>query len=302
MWFKQAQLFEFEDKTSIETEELKDRLGRLPFTPCLSGLPISQGWVSPTDEDDLLVYSIPGFLLICLQTETKLLPSSIVRQRLSERIKEIELTQARKVSYKEKNTLKQGVYQELLPKAFGRLTRDYALIDTKNNWLILDTNNTKITENFISFLNRSLDKIKISAPETKKLSPILTNWLLNSTHPKSLNIEDACILQDPNQTERSIRIKKQDLSANCIQALIKKDFEVSQMKMTWNYQITFVLKNDFTFQSLQYQDKLTELSDTDKNDLEEGSLKADLFIMSDILTKMFTELLLIFVKTADAKL
>jgi len=226
------------------------------------------------------------------------LPSAIIRQRLNERIKEIELTQARKVSYKEKNILKQDVYYELLPKAFGKLTRDYAFIDTKNNWLILNTNNTKRTESFISFLKRSLDKTKISTPETKKLSPILTNWLLNNTHPKSLNIEDACVLQDPNQTERSIRIKQQDLSANCIQVLIKKDFEISQIKITWNDQITFVLKNDFTLQSLQYQDALVALQDADKSDAEEDNFRADFFIMSGILTKIFAELLAIFAKTA----
>ncbi len=73
-----------------------------------------------------------------------------------------------------------------------------------------------------------------------------------NTQPKSLNIEDTCVLKDPKQEERVIRIQKQDLSAKYVQALLKNNFEIAQMKMTWNDQITFVLKNDFTFQSLQY--------------------------------------------------
>jgi recombination associated protein RdgC len=300
MWFKQAQLFKFDDKVSIDSGELESQLEQLPFTPCPSGLPISQGWISPTDEEDApLICTVPGFLLICLQTEAKLLPASIIRQRLNEKIKEIQLAQDRKVSYKEKNAIKQEVYHELLPKAFGVIYRTYAFIDTKNNWLILDTNNKKRTENFISFFDRA-SKIKAISPEIKKLSPILTDWLLNDSHPKSLNIEDACVLQDPKQEERVTRIQKQDLSANYVQTLIKNNFEISQMKMTWNDQVTFVLKNDFTFQSLQYQDSVVESSGENKND-SEGSFKADFFIMSGVLTKMFQELLKILAKPTDKK-
>ena len=119
---------------------------------------------------------------------------------------------------------------------------------------------------------------------------------MNDSHPKSLNIEDACVLQDPKQEERVTRIQKQDLSANYVQTLIKNNFEISQMKMTWSDQVTFVLKNDFTLQSLQYQDTLVELSDADKNDSEEGSFKADFFIMGGVLTKMFLEFLKAFAK------
>ena len=249
-----------------------------------------------------MVYVVKDFLLICLQTEAKLLPATIVRQKLNEKIKVIRLKQDKKVSYKEKNILKQEVYNELLPQAFGVLYRTYAFIDTKNNWLILDTNNAKRTENFITFFKRSLSKIKITSPEIKKLSPILTKWLLNNDHPKSLNIDDAFVLQDPKQAERSIRIQKQDLSSNYVQSILKNNFEISQIKMTWNDQVTFVLKNDFTLQSLQYQDSVVELRNADKNDTEEGSFRADFFIMSGLLTKMFQEFLKIFAKTSDKKM
>jgi recombination associated protein RdgC len=298
MWFKQAQLFKLEN--SFGAEELEGYLEQLPFTPCLSSLPISQGWISPTDEEDApLVYTAKEFLLICLQTEAKLLPAKILHQKLNEKVKEIQLAQDRKVSYKEKNSIKLEVYNGLLPKAFGVIYRDYALIDTKNNWLIINTNSAKNTESLVSFFKRSLSKIKIAPPEIKKLSPILTDWLLNEAQPESLNIEDACVLQDPKQEGRVIRIQKQDLSANYVQSLIKNNFEISQMKMTWNDQVTFVLKSDFTFQSLQYQDALVESSDEDKN--EEESFKAAFFIMSEVLSKMFSELLKVFAKSTDKK-
>ncbi len=303
MWFKQAQLFKLESRGVVNSEELEDQLKKLSFTPCPSGLPLSQGWISPNDEEDSLVYSAPGFLLICLQTEAKLLPASIIRQKLNEKIKEIKSTQDRKVSYKERNDLKQEIYRELLPRAFGAVYRDYAFIDTKNNWLILDTNSPKNTEKFVEFFKRSLNEIKIMSPEIKNPSPILTRWLLDGDHPKSLSIEDTCVLVDPKQPERKIRIQRQDLAANCVQPLLKNNLEVSQIKMTWDERVTFILKNDLTLQSLQYQDSVVELSGEykggHKNDAEEGSFKADFFIMSGILTKMFSEFLKVFAKKTD---
>lgn len=302
MWFKQAQLFKFENRFNFNAEKLEDRLDQLRFTPCLSALPFSQGWVSPIDDTDdnaPLVYSAPGFLLFCFQTEEKLLPIAIVNQKLKEQVRKIELEQDRKVPYKEKNILKQEIYNKLLPQAFGKLTRNHAFIDIKNNRLILDTNNQKRTEKFISFFKRSLGNIKIISPATKKLSPLLTRWLINKNCPTTLSIEDACVLQDPEQPNRNVRIQHQDLSASCVQALLKDNLEISQIKMTWKDQITFVLKNDFTLQSLQYQDALTEESNRDKADIEEGIFRADFFIMSGTLTKMFKELLEIFTKTGS---
>jgi DNA recombination-dependent growth factor C len=53
---------------------------------------------------------------------------------------------------------------------------------------------------------------------------------------------------------------------------------------------------------LQYQDSVVELRNADKNDTEEGSFRADFFIMSGLLTKMFQEFLKIFAKTSDKKM
>jgi recombination associated protein RdgC len=106
-------------------------------------------------------------------------------------------------------------------------------------------------------------------------------------------------LQDPRQQQRSVRIQRQELSANYVQALLKNNLEVSQMKMTWSDQITFILKNDFSLQSLQYKDSEVELSSEEKIDTKAGSFRANFFIMSGILSKMFAEFLKIFTKTAD---
>ncbi len=67
MWFKQAQLLG-QLKAKISAYALEEKLAQLLFSPCLPHLPVSQGWVSPTDQE-ALVYSVNNTLLICLQTD-----------------------------------------------------------------------------------------------------------------------------------------------------------------------------------------------------------------------------------------
>ena len=96
MWFKKAQIFKFTEKTNFTVEGLQEQLLQLEFTPCPAGLPATQGWIAPSDEDENLVYAAGEFLLICLQVETKILPASVVMQSLKERVKLIESKQERK--------------------------------------------------------------------------------------------------------------------------------------------------------------------------------------------------------------
>lgn len=296
MWFKKAQIFKFDEKTNFTVETLQEQLQQLEFTPCPAGLPATQGWIAPSDEDERLVYAAGDFLLICLQVETKILPATVVTQNLKERVKLIESKQERKLSYKERTALKHAIYNELLPQAFSRLTREYAFIDLKNNCLILNNNNLKSTQNFLTFFRRCIDDVRLVVFEVKKIPQILTNWLVSNQYPAEFKIEDACSLQDPKQKERNIRIKQQDLSVSYIKELIQNNYVVNQIKLTWSDQITFMLKHDFTLQSLQYSDAVIELTEDDQNNNQEASFRTDFFIMSGILSKMMQELVQVFVE------
>src|SRR3990167_2370445 len=121
MWFKQSKLFQLTDSPRCSPIDLAKKLADLAFKPCRPSMYDSAGWVSPIDEEDMpLVEEINGYMMICLQVED-------------------EITAA------------------LLPRAFSKFTRIYAYIDTKNNWLILGTNNEKKTGKFISMFKKSME-------------------------------------------------------------------------------------------------------------------------------------------------
>src|SRR4051812_26382186 len=107
MWFKQIQLFQLPNLIDCNLETLLQNLEPLRFRACPSSLPSAYGWVSPVDEDDApLVRSINGNMMLCLKIEEKILPATVIRQELNEKLKELENLRGEKVRQKEKLRIK----------------------------------------------------------------------------------------------------------------------------------------------------------------------------------------------------
>jgi recombination associated protein RdgC len=258
MWFKQIQFFQLTDSLK-DTDAFAEKLEALTFTPCLPSLPASSGWVAPLgeEEDAPLVRTLNSCHMLCLQQEEKILPATVIRQTLDEKIKQLESLQDRKIRQKEKLALKDEITHTLLPRAFSKRSKLYAYIDTKNHWLILNTTHTAKTEQFLTLFKRAVTE-NIYPFELKKLAPILTHWLQHKSYPNSFSIEKSCVLQDSKQQNRVIRCQQQDLFAGSIQALIKDGCEAKQLALCWHDQLKFTLTDDFTLRSIQMVDEITE--------------------------------------------
>jgi recombination associated protein RdgC len=296
MWFKQVQLFQLGDSIPYSPEKVAEQLEALAFTPCLPSLPSSAGWVSPfEDENAPLVHALNGQILLCLQIEEKILPGAVVRQELNDRIKAIQLRDDRRVRQKEKLSLKDEVMMTLLPRAFTKLVRLYAYIDTKNNWLVLGTTNAAKTEQFMTLFKRSMTE-NVRPFELNKPAPIITHWLQNKSNPVEFSIEKACVLQDPAQQNRIIRCQQQDLFASSIQSILKEGCLVKQLALCWHDRINFILADDFTIRSIQYQEEVIAAANDIDTETKQQQFDADFFIMSETLRGMIIDLLRVFSK------
>ena len=300
MWFKQVQLFQLKTPIHYPTQTLIERLEPLEFRACLPSMPSSSGWAPPLDEENMpLARTLNGCHMICLQTEEKILPASVVNQTLKDKIKQLELTETRKIRGKEKLSFKDEVVHTLLPRAFTKFSRLYAYIDTKNNWLILNTNSPAKTELFISMFKKSLGDI-VESYDVVKPSALLTQWLKNHDYPKLFSIEKSCVLQDPNQQHRVIRCQQQDLFAQSIQALVKDGCEVMQLGLCWQDRLTFVLANDFTLRSVnRAQDDLAEIAEITES--KSQRLDADFFMMTEMFAGLIKDLLDVFLNKQSKK-
>jgi recombination associated protein RdgC len=301
MWFKQLQVFQLTTPMSYAPEKLAQQLEALAFTPCLPSMPNSIGWAAPLEMDGApLVQAMNGYMMICMQSEDKILPAAVVSQALQAKIKKIETTDDRRVRSKEKLAMKDEMIITLLPRAFTKLSRLYAYIDTKNNQLILATTNAKKVEQFMSLFKKSITE-DVRAFEMHKVSPVMTTWVKTQKYPQEFAVEKACLLQDPNQQNRIIRCQHQDLFAPSIQAILKDGCEVKQLALSWQDRVDFVMEENLLLRGIQYQeDVLMAVKEIDC-ETEQQQFDADFFIMSETLTALLQDLLKIFSKTEVEK-
>lgn len=291
MWFKQAQLFQLTSSIRFSSIDLCKKLEELEFQECLPSMPYGAGWISPVDEEDApLVQSMNGYIMICLQIEEKILPPIVVRQELAKKIKEIEASENRKVGQKERYALKDEINATLLPRAFSKLTKVYAYIDTKNNWLILGTANPKKTEQFLSTFKKTFGD-NIDSFQIKKLSAIMTSWLKYQNYSSSFSIEKSCVLQDANHQSRVIRCKDQDLFASSIQSLIRDGCEIKQLALNWQDRIDFVLLDDLSVQSIKFKDEIIEQVKEMEAGTKQQQFNADFLIMTETFDGLLKDLL-----------
>lgn len=302
MWFKQIQYFHLKTGLPYQPEYLTQALEGLLFEPCLPSLPVGMGFVPPLDQIDApLVHAANGYMMVCLQVEEKILPSTVVRQALIERIKIIEHTQGRKVPYKEKQALQSDIISTLLPRAFSRLKQLYAYVDTKNSCLILNAAHPKEIGYFLNSWKKVLPDHSPVIPELKDLSFVLTDWLQNHSYPQSFAIEKACVLQDPSQQSRTIRCQQQNLSATPIQSLLTDGCQVKQLALSWQDRVNFNLTSEFLLRGLDFQDKL-QSSDAGDAQTEQQQFDVDFILMTQAVSELMLDLLALVAKTPTPSL
>ena len=233
-----------------------------------------------------------------MQIEEKILPATVITQELNNQIKNIKSSQGRKVYRKEKQELKDVVTSKLLPKAFSKLSKVYAYIDIEHDLLIIDTTVKSKLDKFISLFKKTFGDNAYHAIETKKISNILTRWILNDSYPSSFSIEQSCVMLDPNQQSRIIRCQHQDLSFKAIQHLLQDGYTINQLSLNWQDKTTFTLTDDFDIKTIKYTDDVVDLAKDNYDGSSTHKFHADFYIMTETLSTLINKLIKLFRKNS----
>ena len=157
MFFKNLYLFRLVKPFDLTPEQLDEQLANAPFRPCGPLEMGTLGFVPPLGKTGrTLVHTANGCMMICVRSEEKLLPGSVVREVVAEKVAEIEEEQMRKVTRKERDSIKDEVLQDLLPRAFSRSRTTYLYIDPRLQYLIVDSSSPKRAEEITVLMRKSL--------------------------------------------------------------------------------------------------------------------------------------------------
>lgn len=294
MFFKNLLVYRLSGDQPLNAETLETALRQKPSRPCGSRQANSYGFVAPLGEgeDAPLVHAANGFLMVKTQHEERILPSSVVKDAVKEKVDTIEEEQARKVYKKEKDQIKDEVIQTLMPRAFVKKSHLHAAIDTTNGLIYVDAASSRKAEELLSAMREVLGSLPVR-PVSVKLSPAatFTQWIKTQETPAGLFLLDECELRDTAEDGGIVRIKRDDLAGEEVRTHLDAGKQIVELGLAWEDKLSFVLDSKMTIKRLRFDDLLKEEAHQDAGEDAASLFDADFVIMMRTLQQLILKLL-----------
>ena len=282
MFFKNLQIYRFTRPLEQDTDTLERNLEEFKFKPCGSQDISKLGWVFPMGKSgSMYTHLAVKQILICLKKEEKMLPAGVIKDQLNERVEAIELEQGRALKKKEKDSLKEDIMMQLLPRAFSRTSQTFAWIDPETEMLYVDASSARKAEELISLLRKTLGSLPVVPIQLKNQADvIMTDWLTEGNIPANFALEDEAELCSALEGGGIIRCKQQDLLSDEIKNHLSADKFVTKLALCWADSISFIIGEEFALKRIKFADVLQEQNeDIDKDDFA-ARFDADFALMT----------------------
>ena len=289
MWFKNLQIYRLPAPWAINADELESHLAPQAFTACSSLDMQSQGWVPPRNNEKL-VHVVNRQLLLQLDTEKKLLPSTVINQVTKARAAELEEQQGFPPGRKQTKELKEQVTDELLPRAFSVVRSTWVWIDPVNGWLLVDAGSPSKAEEVLKLLFKAIPKFPLETLRAG-MSPAaaMPDWLASDEAPNGFTVDQDTELRSTAESKATVRYVRHTLEADDIRRHIEAGKQCTRLALTWADKVSFVLTENLSVKRIAPLDVLKEDSEiAGKNDDER--FDGDFMLMTGELAKLLTAL------------
>ena len=291
MWFKNLYLYQFEKEFEQDADSLHEALSKKPFIECSATQRESMGWVPPLGKNsEAYTHSVSNFILLTMARQERLLPASVVREELQERVVEIQERESRKVGSKEKKELTERIEDELLPRAFTRTQKLDAWIDLKGGWLVINTPSSTRAETFATLLRKTIGSLPAVPPKTEAVSPLLTQWLSEYKAPEPFEIGEECEMQSTGDDAGIVAFRKHELGTDEVKSNIETGKIVSKLALVWDRKVSFVVGDDLVVKKLKFLDVLEEKMNEEDPQSHEERMDIEFTLMTGELSKLIPDL------------
>lgn len=278
---------DFADAPAALEASLADRC----LFPCAPFEMVSRGWVSSSPAQRLL-HSVESHRLLCLGTEEKLLPSSIVRQVALERAAKLAGEQGFPAGRKQLRDIRLQVTEELKARALCRRRETRAWIDAANGWFVVDAASVQRAESLVDTLRDTLGSFAV-VPLATERSPavVMSSWLNAGQAPAPFAIDDNLELRATDKTPAIIRYGHCSPESRELRARLSAGMMPTRLGLTWNGRVSFVLTDKGGIRQLEFLELQQDDPAGEGDDVEPVErFDAELLLMGGELSQLIADL------------
>lgn len=292
--FKNALVYRIDQWEPPTQAEIAQRLEGSRFAECGPTQPEAAGWVEPRGEKHgALLESVGGQLILKLCSEAKPVPSGVVKQQLEARLDQIEAETGRRPKGKAKRELKEQIVHALLPRAFPKRSSTLVWIDLAAKRVLIGVSSAKKADAVVTRLVELFGGLRL-APLQTALSPAtaMSAWLSDKEPPRGFSIDRECELKQPDSEKAAVRYARHTLEIDEVGEHIRQGKLPTQLALTWNSRVSFVLTDALVLKKIKLLDVVLEGSGQgqDRGDGDAG-FDADVAITTGELRGLLPDLI-----------
>lgn len=288
--FKALTAYHLPAAAQPDPERLDEQLATLPFKPCGPTEAISFGFVPPRGrEHAALVEWVDGHALMRVQFEQRLLPGSVLRERVDELAQKIEQDSGRKPGAKRRRELKDEALLDLLPQAFTRQSSLRIWLAPKLELLVLDATATARLDAALTALTKAVPGLAPQPLQTAE-SPAacMKAWLLDGVAPAGFGIGLAAELRSSDVQAATVRYTRHGLDGADVQQHLAAGKEVRRLQLNWKDRLDFVLAENLQLSGLKVDDGVFEHDGAEQS--EQDPFDADALLLTAELSALLPAL------------